>query len=328
MDRESGNKRIERSETMGFSASVLVFALLGFVALAFLTAWVAVAYPVSSDDATGVLEAAAVLRGNVLLTGWTVSNISFVTTDLPFYIAGVAIKGLNPSLLRDVPSFVYAVAVGAAVVLAALGRRSPLLAAATVLVLLALPAGGLAEFVTKGYTRVGTSIGLFAGLIALEGPISERVSWKRLAFYVLATALTLLSDTFTMVIAVTAVLIVSVLGVVRRETYEGLGLTRVAVGTVLAVVLAQAASAGLRGRCLRDRPPAVARLPFDKRAATHGTLQCLGPGREPAVLVPLRYAHRSRLVRVDGLAGLLPGSALADLCDMVGLPSAATSSSG
>ena len=155
-----------------------------------------------------MLEAASVLRGNLLLTGWTVSNISFVTTDLPFYIVGVAIKGLNPSLLRDVPSVVYAVAVGTAVVLAALGRRSATLAAATVIVLLALPAGGLAEFVTKGYTRVGTSLGLFAGLIALEGPVTQRVSIKRLGLYALAMALTLLSDTFTMVIAVIAVLIV------------------------------------------------------------------------------------------------------------------------
>ena len=59
------------------------------------------------------------LGGNLLLKGWTVSNISFVTTDLPFYVVGVAIKGLNPSLLRDIPSAVYAVAVGTAVLLAA-----------------------------------------------------------------------------------------------------------------------------------------------------------------------------------------------------------------
>ena len=242
MDLEADQKRVVPSKFVVSWPVLLGFWLVALVALAILTARVAIAYPVSSDDATGVLEAASVLRGNLLLTGWTVSNISFVTTDLPFYIVGVAIKGLNPSLLRDVPSVVYAVAVGTAVALAAIGRRSAGLATATVIVLLALPAGGLAEFVTKGYTRVGTSFGLFAGLIALEGPVTQRVSIGRLGLYSLAMALTLLSDTFTMVIAVIAVLIVCMLGVARRETYEDLGLARVAVATVVAVILAQAAS--------------------------------------------------------------------------------------
>jgi hypothetical protein len=246
MDVEAGRQRGALLPGRGARAAVLALGPLVLVAIALLTARVAIAYPVSSDDATGVLEAAAVLRGNLLLTGWTVSNISFVTTDLPFYIAGVAIKGLNPTLLRDIPSAVYAVAVGTAVVLAALGARSAWLAAATVIVLLALPAGGLAEFVTKGYTRVGTSIGLFAALIALEGPVKQKVSIKRLGLYMLAIALTLLSDTFTMVIAVVAVLIVCLLGVIRRETYEDLGVSRVAGATVLAVALALCVSWAIR----------------------------------------------------------------------------------
>src|SRR5271157_5493347 len=136
-------------------AAVVLAGLAGLLALGFVTAKVANAYPVSSDDATGVLEAASILEGNPLLRGWTVSNVSFVTTDLPFYVAGVAIRGLDPSLLREVPSAVYATLVGFAVVLAASGSRAAGLAAATVVVLLGLPAGGLAEFVTKGYTRVG-----------------------------------------------------------------------------------------------------------------------------------------------------------------------------
>ncbi len=86
----------------GTLARALRAALIvaGLFALGVLTARVARVYPVSSDDATGVLEAASVLRGNPLLTGWTVSNVSFVMTDLPFYVVGVAIRGLKPSLLR------------------------------------------------------------------------------------------------------------------------------------------------------------------------------------------------------------------------------------
>ncbi len=221
-------------------AGVLGLGLAGVLVLGFVTARVANAYPVSSDDATGVLEAVAVLEGNPMLKGWTVSNVSFLATDLPFYVAGVAIEGVHPRLLREVPSAVYAILVGIAVVLAANGRRAAGLAAATVVVLLALPAGGLAEFVTKGYTRVGTSIGFFGGLIALGEPAGRRVSTGRLALYAAVVGLTLFSDTYMLVLAVAPILIVCVMGLVRRESYENLGLGRIAGATCLAVLLALA----------------------------------------------------------------------------------------
>ena len=221
-------------------AAVAVLALAGLPALGLLTARVALAYPVSSDDATGMLEAASVLRGNPLLKGWTVSNISFWTTDLPFYVAGVSLKGLDPALLRQVPSAIYAICVGLAIILAGTGNRRPGLAAATVIVLLGLPAAGLAEFVTKGYTRVGTSIGLFAALIALGGPAGQKVLIRRLAIYTAVVGLTLFSDTYMLVMAVAAVLTICMMGALRREFYENLGLGRIAVATCLAVIVGQA----------------------------------------------------------------------------------------
>jgi hypothetical protein len=216
--------------------------LAGMLLVAAVTARVAKAYPVSSDDATGILEASSILHGNLLLRGWTVSNISFVATDLPFYVAGVALRGMGPSLLRDVPSALYAVAVGVAVMLAATGSRSPGMAAATAVVLLGLPAGGLAEFVTKGYTRVGTSIGLFVALIAIGGPAGRKVSPVRLGVYTLAVVLTLLSDTYMLVIGAAAVLVVCLMAASRRMSYENLGLGRVAMATLVAILFGQAAS--------------------------------------------------------------------------------------
>src|SRR3954465_6100695 len=106
----------------GRSVGLLILAAL--IALFFLPSRVARAYPVSSDDATGVLEASSVLQGNLLLRGWTVSNVSFATTDLPYSVVGVAMGGLAPALRRDVPSAVYAIAVGFAAVLAATTSRS------------------------------------------------------------------------------------------------------------------------------------------------------------------------------------------------------------
>ncbi len=108
------------------------------------------------------------------------------------------------------------------------------------IVLLGLPAGGLAEFVTKGYTRVGTCIGFFAALIALGGPGGQKLSIRRLAIYTSLVGLTLFSDTYMLVMAVAAVLIVCMMGAFRREFYENLGLGRIAVATCLAVIVGQA----------------------------------------------------------------------------------------
>jgi hypothetical protein len=210
---------------------------IGLIALGMLTAQVAKPYPVSSDDATGVLEAATVLRGNVLLSGWTVSNISFLATDLPYYVAGVALKGVSPALLREVPSAVYAVAVLVSVALAASRSRSVVLATITVVVLLGLPGGGLAEFGTKGYTRVGTSIFLFGALLALARPPGRAVSLVRLLIYTIIVVLAFSSDTYFLLLCVIPVLVVLALAAIRGETYGNLGRWRVAAATILAFSL-------------------------------------------------------------------------------------------
>ncbi len=222
-------------------AAILV--LIGLSAIAALTPRVARVYPVSSDDATGVLEADAILHGNVLLHGWTLSKVSFVTTDLPFYVAAVAIGGMKPSLLRDVPVAIYiaAVALGAVLARGQKGARRPLLGMTALLVLLCLPAVGLAEFVTKGYIRVGTTLGLFAMLFALDVPPSCPVRPGRIAAFATILTLALIADTFALVIGVLPVLIVIALGARRSSPYGALPKRAIA----LAVLGSVAAARGL-----------------------------------------------------------------------------------
>ncbi|HYZ54299.1 MAG TPA: hypothetical protein VE733_12490 [Streptosporangiaceae bacterium] len=43
--------------------------------------------PVVSDGASNALQAWDMLHGNWLLRGWTVSDVSFYTTELPEYVA-------------------------------------------------------------------------------------------------------------------------------------------------------------------------------------------------------------------------------------------------
>ena len=150
----------------GFAVTVV-----GLYLLASLYGKLGRTFTVHSDDATGVLEAEAFLQGNYLLHGWTVSNISFYTTDLPFYIVGVFFRGVHPSLLRDVPAAIYALTVGLAVWLAGRGRRdrrSAWLGMAVTFILLGLPSGGLALFVFSGNDHIGTTLLILASLSALD----------------------------------------------------------------------------------------------------------------------------------------------------------------
>ena len=184
---------------------------------------VASVYEVSSDDATGVLEADAVLQGNFLLRGWWLSQASFAATDLPFYVAGRAFLGPEPSLLRDVPVVIYAAAVAAAGWLGRGSRRNggwPALGVAAVLVLLGIPAGGLAEFATKGYIRVGTTLGLVLALLALDAPPGRKISIRRLGIFAVVLLLTIFSDPYALFVAVPAILIVCLLAASGLRDYE------------------------------------------------------------------------------------------------------------
>jgi hypothetical protein len=51
--------------------------------------------PMDADAGSLMLMAQAILDGNLLLSSWTLGTISFFTTELPFYVAGVALLGLT-----------------------------------------------------------------------------------------------------------------------------------------------------------------------------------------------------------------------------------------
>ena len=51
--------------------------------------------PLNSDHANQVLEAADILSGNVLLHGWNLTGVSFYLSEIPFYVLGTAIAGVD-----------------------------------------------------------------------------------------------------------------------------------------------------------------------------------------------------------------------------------------
>lgn len=49
----------------------------------------------SSDDGVFVLEANDILHGNIFLSGWNLTGISFWASDLLLYIVGVLFAGVS-----------------------------------------------------------------------------------------------------------------------------------------------------------------------------------------------------------------------------------------
>jgi hypothetical protein len=63
--------------------------------------------PVTSDAATITLQAWDMLHGNWLLSGWTLADVSFYTTELPEYILVEVFRGLGPADVHIAAALTY-----------------------------------------------------------------------------------------------------------------------------------------------------------------------------------------------------------------------------
>jgi hypothetical protein len=66
---------------------------------------------VNSDGASQALQAWDMLHGNPLLRGWTVSDVSFYTTELPQYALVELIRGLRADVVDIVAAMTYTLVV-------------------------------------------------------------------------------------------------------------------------------------------------------------------------------------------------------------------------
>jgi hypothetical protein len=62
---------------------------------------------VNSDGASQALQAWDMLHGNVLLRGWTLSDVSFYTTELPEYMLVELVRGLRPDVVHIAAALTY-----------------------------------------------------------------------------------------------------------------------------------------------------------------------------------------------------------------------------
>jgi hypothetical protein len=72
------------------------------------------AYGVNSDAAAQALQAWDMLHGNLLLSGWSLSDVSFYTTELPEYMLVEVVRGLSPDVVHVCAALTYTLLVLAA----------------------------------------------------------------------------------------------------------------------------------------------------------------------------------------------------------------------
>jgi hypothetical protein len=102
-----------RRRLLAGAAAVLAVAL---VFVAYLQ--VSRTYPENSDESNDLLMAWDMLHGNVLLHGWSLSDVSFITTELPQYLILERLFGLHADTAHIAAAMTYTLVVVLAVLLA------------------------------------------------------------------------------------------------------------------------------------------------------------------------------------------------------------------
>ena len=205
--------------------------------------------PFNSDGASNVLQAQSMLHGNLLLSGWRTSDVSFYTTELPEYVLVVAFRGLRPEVVHIAGALTYTLTVLLAALLArgrATGRAGVVRALLAAAIMLAPSIAGGTEVFLEDPDHAGTAVPILLLLLLLDRA-PER--WyvpagvcALLAWVQVADRLSLIAATAPVAaVAIVRLLILAARGRPRREfRYDALLLVA-AGGSVVLAALAEKA---------------------------------------------------------------------------------------
>jgi hypothetical protein len=136
--------------------------------------------PMNADGASQALQAWDLLNGNVLLTGWTVSDVSFYTLELPILALAEAVNGFNGDAVHVCAAVLYTLL---ALLVAALAksRSTGREAAARVIVALAVmmvPMAGIGTSVLLlSPDHTGTAVPLLLALLLVDRNARRSPGW-------------------------------------------------------------------------------------------------------------------------------------------------------
>ena len=165
---------------------------------------------VGSDAGSIALQAWDMLHGNVLLHGWTMSDVSFWSTELMQYVLLEALHGLSPNVIHIGGAMTYTLLVLLVGYLArgrATGREGIVRFLVAAVIMLA-PAPGASPTLLITPDHLGSAVPVLLAWLAAERLPADRARWARPAVVALlltwgqvADGLILLTGAIPMVIA-------------------------------------------------------------------------------------------------------------------------------
>jgi hypothetical protein len=207
-----------RRRLLAAATAILAVALL-FVAYLQLSR----TYPENSDESNTLLMAWDMLHGNLLLHGWSMSDVSFYTTELPEYAILERLFGLHTDTAHIGVAVTYTLVLVLAVLLA-LGRADQRAASGGTLPRMLLTAGiifapqlGVAVFVLLlSVGHIGTAVPLMLTWLVLDrlgGAGQARLRWLVPVIVGLLLTWALIADPLVLVIGIVPLVVVCVIRV-------------------------------------------------------------------------------------------------------------------
>jgi hypothetical protein len=204
---------------------------------------------VAPDGASNALEAWSMLHDNPLLRGWTLTDVSFYTTELPEYIAVELIRGLGPSVVHTAAAFTYTLLTLLAG-LVAKGRATGREGVARALIgsgLMLAPQLGDPVYVLLGSPdHVGTGVPLLLMFLVLDR--APRRWWTPPLIGLMLTW-AMIGDSLTLVVAVIPLAAVCAIRVFRGVVLRGTSMA--AQWFEVSLITAGVVAAGLSTLVLR-----------------------------------------------------------------------------
>ncbi|HET6214451.1 MAG TPA: hypothetical protein VFE14_16415 [Micromonosporaceae bacterium] len=219
--------------------------------------------PINADGASNAIQAWDMLHGNPLLRGWTVTDVSFYTTELIQYAIVELVHGYRADVIPVAAAITYTLLVLLVAVVAKgtatgwVGLARVAIAVAVVLV----PAPETGYVILLGSPdHTGTAVPLLLTWLVLD-----RWGSRRWAPYAVALMLAwgLIGDPLVLFVGVAPLVAVSLLRLLRgRFLWRGLD-GRLAAAGLSSVVLAQLFLLGVRrAGGFRTHPPILERSPL------------------------------------------------------------------
>jgi hypothetical protein len=212
VDQRSGRGRNHlRAARWVWAAALLLAAGALFVAYLRLSN----TFPEDSDQANLGLQAQEMLHGNLLLHGWSVSDTSFYTTELPQYMLLELVLGLNTGMFHAAAAMTYTLAVLLAALLAkgnATGGRGVARMLVAGGIMLAPQLGLSVMILLEMVGHIGTSVPLLLIWLVLD---RMRARWYLPVVIGVLLAWAAIGDSLVLAVGVAPLILVCVVRVLQ-----------------------------------------------------------------------------------------------------------------